>query len=57
MRGEKGLRGERKREKGISEMERMQLNRPIERSSAELKFSLSDNPMETGKKFIKQHLF
>lgn len=39
--------GERKREKGISEMERMQQNRPIERSSAEPKFSFSGSPMET----------
>lgn len=55
-RGEKGLQGgESKREKGISEMERMQQNRPIERSSAEPKFSLADSPKET--KSIKQHQF
>lgn len=51
-REEKRVSGERerKREKGISEMERIQENRPIERSSAEPKFSLADSPTETKSK-------
>ena len=50
------MEGREEREKGISEMERIQQNRPVERSSAEPKFSLADSPAETKAK-IKQHHF